>query len=351
MSAPGKLTQPDFKELLQGRLGSLRKEVIAGPAFGVDIALVDIKNGMAMATTSDPLSLIPSIGMEASAWLSVHLMANDMATSGFAPQYAQFVLNLPTRLSVEDFSNYWQYIHTFCDSLGVAIIGGHTGSITDQNSTIAGGGTMTTIAAKDKILLSSGARAGDQLLVTKQCALSSSAILAMCFPKTVINRLGKEIYDQSCASFYRTSSLEDALTAMQFNDQEPILSAMHDVTEGGVLGAIYEMAIASGNGVLVWNDQLPMGLVQESVCGLFGLDPRYCIGAGSMLMAVQKGFADMIISKLADRHIACCVIGTLQDPSKGLQVQHANGEIQPLLYQSKDPYWDAFYQALNNNWQ
>jgi hydrogenase maturation factor len=350
MSDPGKLTQPGFEGILQGRLGHPRKEVLAGPAFGVDISLTDLDNGMAMACTSDPLSLIPSIGLKASAWLSVHLMANDMATSGFAPQYVQFVLNLPTWLSDSDFSAYWQYIHTFCESIGVAITGGHTGSIAGQDSTIAGGGTMITVAPKDRILLSSRGREGDLLLVTKQCALSSSAILAMCFPRTVQNRLGKEVYDLACASFYSTSSLEDALTAARLNDKGPVVSAMHDVTEGGVLGAVYEMAVASGKGVIVWNDRLPVGPVQESVCRLFGLDPRCCIGAGAMLMAVQNGYENAVIRALANRHIDCVVIGVLQDRSKGLQIRDIQGDLQPLVYQQKDPYWEAFYQAVSKNW-
>src|SRR3546814_18921489 len=101
---------------------------------------------MAMAMTSDPLSLIPSLGLEASAWLSVHLMANDMATTGYAPQYAQFVLNLPETLSSADFEAYWQYIHRYCTEIGTAITGGHTGKVAGQNSTVSGGGTMVAIA-------------------------------------------------------------------------------------------------------------------------------------------------------------------------------------------------------------
>src|SRR5690606_17213236 len=104
--------------------------------------------------TSDPLSLIPSLGLRESAWLSVQLMANDMATTGFAPMYGQFVLNLPATFSKPDFEAYWQHIHTFCTDIGIAVTGGHTGFIEGQNSTIAGGGTFITIAPKDKVLLS-----------------------------------------------------------------------------------------------------------------------------------------------------------------------------------------------------
>src|SRR5690606_17824174 len=129
--------------------------------FGVDTSIVDLQNGLAMAMCSDPLSLIPSLGMKASAWLSVHLPANDMATTGQAPQYAQFVLNLPPTLSRKDFAEYWQHIHQQCEALGIAITGGHTGQVEGQNSTISGGGTLFLTAPKESLLSSNNAQAGD----------------------------------------------------------------------------------------------------------------------------------------------------------------------------------------------
>lgn len=351
MTKAGKITKTDFEEIFSGKLGYSRNEVLIGPSFGVDVSVIDLGNNQALALTSDPLSLIPSLGLEESAWLSVHLMANDMATTGFAPMYGQFVLNLPPSLTEDDFKIYWNYIHQFCSDLKVAITGGHTGSIEGQNSTIAGGGTMITVAEKNKILVSKNARAGDLILVTKQCAISSSAILAMSFPKTVKSKLGNEIFNDACELFYQTSSLPEALIAAQFNHNNIVVSAMHDVTEGGVLGAVYEMAVASNMGVLIDNSKIPIGITPQEICSLFSLDPRYCIGAGAMLIAVKKGFEKKVIQALADGNIACAIIGEMVDADKGMNRMDANGEMQPLTYQQKDPYWDAFFNALKNNWK
>ncbi len=350
MSKAGKISQTDFETFFAGRLGYPRQEIIAGPGFGVDVSVIDLQNNQAMMLTSDPLSLIPSLGLQESAWLSVHLMANDMATTGFAPMYGQFVLNLPVSLSEDDFKTYWNYIHQFCSDLKVAVTGGHTGSIEGQNSTIAGGGTFVSIGEKNKVLTSSLARSGDVILVTKQCAMSSAAILAMSFPKTVQAKLGVEIYRDACDLFYRTSSLPEALIASRFNEDEKVVSAMHDVTEGGVLGAVYEMATASGNGVLITDSQLPVQATEREICRLFHLDPRYCIGAGAMLMAVKKEFKDAVIQALTEKNIPCTAIGELVDAAQGMSIINPQGEIHPLTYQQKDPYWAAFFTALKNNW-
>jgi hydrogenase expression/formation protein HypE len=346
MGKLGKIEPHLFTAYINGRGGAERPEVTAGPQFGVDVALVDLPGSMAMALTSDPLSLIPSLGLQESAWLSVQLMANDMATTGFAPQYGQFVLNLPATFPKDDFKTYWQHIHTFCNDAGVAVTGGHTGFIEGQNSTIAGGGTFITVAPKDKILLSKYAQPGDAILVTKSAALSASAILAMRFPETVTNRAGAEVYQQACASFYDTSCLTDALTAFATGH----VTAMHDVTEGGVLGAIYELATASGNGAVVYADRLPLHKVQEAVCGVFGLDPKYCIGAGALIITCKKHNVTAVKEALAARGINCTEVGEIISASQGI-TRVDGGLPSALAYHEEDPYWAAFFNAYKNGWK
>lgn len=346
----GKIEHHLFEQFIYKNCGHQCKEVIAGAQFGVDVSVIDLHGGMAMALTSDPLSLIPSLGLQESAWLSVHLMANDMATTGFAPMYGQFVLNLPSTFSKNDFKIYWEYIHKFCSEIKVAITGGHTGFIEGQNSTIAGGGTFVTVAPKNKLLVSSSAKSGNAILVTKTCALSSSAIFAMSFPETVKKKAGTEIYQHACDSFYHTSSLQDALVGVGVNHEHSGITAMHDVTEGGVLGAIYELAIASGNGAVIYNHKLPVAEVQAAVCSIFDLDPRYCIGAGSMIITCEKEEADTVISRLAKSNIPCVEVGELCEKQNGITLIE-NEEKTDLKYLEEDPYWSAFFRALKRGWK
>ena len=346
----GKIEHHLFEQIIFNKCGHPRNEVIEGAQFGVDVSIVDLKGGMAMTLTSDPLSLIPSLGLQESAWLSVHLMANDMATTGFAPMYGQFVLNLPSTFSKNDFKAYWEYIHQYCSEIKVAITGGHTGFIEGQNSTIAGGGTFVTVAPKNKILLSKFAKSGNAILVTKSCAISSAAILAMSFPETIKNKAGNEIYQLACDSFYQTSSLPDALIAVGHNNEHSEITAMHDVTEGGVLGAIYELAMASGNGAFIYQDKLPIEEVQAKVCAIFDLDPRYCIGAGSMIITCEKEASESVIARLAKNNIKCTVVGEICDREKGIKIVE-NGKKSDFIYSNEDPYWSAFLTALKKDWK
>src|SRR5690625_1831794 len=134
----GKIEKDFFKNFIKKKCGKGKDEIQNGPKFGVDVAVINMPNNQSLALASDPLSLIPQLGLKESAWLSVQLTANDIATTGFPPMYGQFVLNLPSNFSQQDFQVYWEHIHQFCSDIGLAITGGHTGFVEGQNSTIVG---------------------------------------------------------------------------------------------------------------------------------------------------------------------------------------------------------------------
>ncbi len=345
----GKISASDFSELILPKQGKTRNEVKTGPAFGVDTAVIDLGNNQGLAVSSDPLSLIPTLGLKESAWLSVQLLVNDMATTGFAPMYGQFVLNLPPDLTKSDFEEYWHYIHHFCREAGVSITGGHTCQIEGQNSTISGGGTMFLTAPLDQIITSDGAEPGDKILMTKESALISTSILAQSFPNTVKKELGEPVYETACKNFYRTSVLKDALIAADCLRPKKELKAMHDVTEGGILGAISEMAEASKCGFRVQSDRISAGNAQKKVAKLFKLDHKQIVGAGSMIMVVKAGTEKNLITRLEDEGIAAAVVGEFTEPDSGFTLLE-NGDEKNYQFDGNDPYWGAFFKAFKAGW-
>lgn len=204
---------------------------------------------------------------------------------------------------------------------------------------------MFLTAPKDEIITSNRAAPGDVIVVTKETALASSAILAMSFPETVKNKGGKEVFEKGCENFYQTSSLQDALRAAELLRNREELKAMHDATEGGVVGAIIEMAQASGCGFLIHNDKLPVGEAQRRITQLFGIDHRFCVGAGSMIMAVKKGREQELIAHLKSKSIKATIVGEMTDRQEGFRIVE-NEEEKHLFFDGKDPYWEAFFKAM-----
>lgn len=346
----GKVQNDFFSEIILPKCGKQREEVLIGPQYGVDVSIVKLNSGMAMALTSDPLTLIPSLGLSESAWLSVYILANDMVTTGFAPMYAQFVLNLSTSVNAAMFNEYWKHIHHYCKAIGIAITGGHTGQVVAQDSTVAGGGTFITIAEEDKLLTSNKAKPGNVIIVTKECAITACAILAMSFPETVKNKCGVDVYNLGCELFYSTTSVQDGLTAALICDGRRDITAMHDVTEGGVLGAIYEMATASKCGVSIDMNKLPTGYVQESICKIFEINQHYVVGAGSMIIAAEENKAGEVLKRLFLKNIKATIVGHFTSEFSTMELIENEQRFQ-LKHPGTDAYWNAFYNGINKGWK
>ena len=125
---------------------------------------------------------------------------------------------------------------------------------------------------------------------------------------------------------------------------------MHDVTEGGVLGAIYELAVASDKGAMVDDELIPIGNTASAIAALFGLDPRYCVGAGSMIIACDSGKAKDVIKRLSEKDILCQEVGKITEKEAGIQIQKS-GVTSPLTYLETDPYWSAYFNAIKDGWK
>lgn len=344
----GKISAEVFKSDLLNRLGAKRKDILQGPSFGVDTSIIDLGHDQVLAVSSDPLSLIPSLGMKVSAWLSVHLLVNDMCTTGFAPEHAQFVLNLPTSLSRDQFNEYWGEIDQLCNELNIAITGGHTGQVPGQESTISGGGTMFLKAPKGKVITSNNCRAGDVIIATKSAALSSTSLLSRAFPNTITKKLGKETQSKGAENFWKLSVLEDSQIAVDTLVPNDELHAMHDVTEGGILGAIDEMAQASNVGFDINADAIRIAEETKEIANLFEIDPLFSVGAGCLLLSISPESVDSILSSFETKGVPATAIGTFRkDHVKNVT---RNGISELFSFDGKDPYWSAFFSAIEKGW-
>lgn len=341
----GKINKEVVEQLFQKKQGNPTKNLIQGPAFGVDTGIIRIDEQKSLVIASDPASYIPSLGMKDSAWLTVILAANDVATSGSLPEYAQFVLNLPNHISAEDFSAYWNYIHYYCLENGISITGGHTGFDDNGNSTLAGGTTMFSIVDTSTVKSSSHGKPSQDIIITKSAALSSAALLAKSFPNYVKEKLGHQTYNALANSFEQISILSEIKVLRQNTEVFNQISAFHDVTEGGILGAVYEFSVASGVGVKIDEEKIHVGDEQKQICKLFNIDSFRCIGAGSLLIACDKEVSEEIVNLLREHHIVAKKIGETLGIQEGRKIQRG-AEQKELEYQEKDPYWEAYFAAM-----
>ena len=345
----GKAGQRVLESVIYRSLGASSSRLVVGPAFGLDNSIVRLSRGRVLVATSDPLSYIPSLGPKVSAWLSVHLLASDLATSGFSPQFGLFDFNLPPTLSDASFAKYWRSFHQECKRLGLSIIGGHTGRYPGIDYTIVGGGVVMAIGREDHYLTSSMARNGDDVVLTKGAAIETTAVLTRVFPGKVRKALGSTLFDKAWNYLHKVSTVADALAASSIGVRHRGVTAMHDATEGGVIAGLIELTSASRLGLMVDLGQIHVSEETERLCELFRIDPLVSLSEGSLIIASRPTKTNEIRAKLSSHGIPSSIVGSLTSKFRGCKAITSNGT-RSLGYPDVDPYWKAYSKAIKRGW-
>lgn len=346
----GKVDRSYLSSIIYPRLGAARRELIVGPRFGVDNAVVSLGHGKVMVATTDPLSFIPGLRPSESAWLSAHLLASDLTTSGFSPQYGIFDFNLPPKMRDKEFAEYWKAFHAECRKLGLAIIGGHTGRYEGCDYSVIGGGVLYSIGDENKYLTSSMAQDGDDLLVTKGVAVETTAVLTRAFPATVRKILGQRLFEKAWDYLERVSTVTDALTAVSVGVHREGVTAMHDATEGGFIAAVLEVASASHLGADLDLSALTVSEETHGICKFFRISPLTTLSEGTLIVASRPNRTTRIMNKLKSVRIESQVVGSLTSKTRSVHAETKKGRMR-VTYPKFDPYWKAYSKGKAKHWK
>lgn len=340
----GKISRDVFDELIYPRLGAKSKNILVGPKHGVDVGIVEI-GGKAVAMTADPVFIVPEYGFERSAWFAIHILASDVVTSGLPPTYLSIDLNLPLSMKKEELEIVWKIIDEECKKMGMAIVCGHTGRYDNCNWPMVGGATVLAVGDLDKYISPKFIKEGDLLIITKGPAIEATGIFLTMFPDYIKEKLGEKISKKADEIFYKMSVVEDALTAVKAGVRDNGVSGMHDATECGIYGGVFEMAQAAGLGIILEKDKIVIEEGVLEICNLFEIDPFSSISEGTLLIAVREKKADKVLKLLNEKNIKSSVAGEFISKNKGFILKEG-GKEKKLFHPEVDPFWNAFYNSL-----
>ena len=312
-------------------LGFKRKEVILGPSLGEDGAIVEIGNKVIVSSVDPITGAIERIG-----WLAVNICANDVATFGAPPAFFSSCILLPENSNTYVLEEICGQIDKAAKNLGIAVIGGHSEITPGILNPIVVGHCMG-ITTKNGYVTTGGAKPGNSMILTKTAGIEGTAILATDYYKVLKEKIDPKILDSAKKFFESISVVKDAILAFNTGG----VNAMHDPTEGGVIGGIHEMADASKVGVKVFEDKVPIAEETVEICRFFGIDALYLISSGTLLIAAEKEKEDEIIRVLRKNGVKASVIGEFtSNPNKRVLVRKDGVEVE-LPKPEMDHLWIA----------
>jgi hydrogenase expression/formation protein HypE len=321
----GKLPEEFLRKHVLPYLGYRRGDVVLWPGFGEDAGAVKMSKKTYIFST-DPIT--GSKGLVG--WLAVQASANDVAVCGGEPRWFSSTILMPRGSRPNDIHRVVKQIHTACRELKVAIVTGHT-EVAPFVSEPVVVGHMVGVLVADRVVTSAGAKPGDHIVVVKSPGLEGSAILATDFPEQLISR-GVDKREVALArGFVRyISVVKEALAYAKIG-----ASALHDPTEGGLLGGLYEIAKASGVGFEVYREKIPINPIVSKICSRLDLDPLKLISSGSLIV-VAKNINPKLLKRTGGR-----VVGKILSRKKGMNVYSENGRERV-----KGPVHDELWRFL-----
>ena len=324
----GKVPENVLKRSILKKTGSKRSEVLIGAGVGEDCACVKLGDAEVMVLSSDPVtSTTEDAGLYA-----VNVAVNDLAASGATPIGILVTALLPINTEEEDIKAIMKDLDESCKALNIQIMGGHT-EITAAVTKPVLSLTAVGKVREDAFISTAGAKPGNDVVITKWIGLEGTSILAKAKEAELLKKFPpKLIYDSKNFDKF-LSVAPEAAPAVKSG-----VTAMHDVTEGGVFGALWELAESSGVGLLIDLRKIPVKQETVEICNFFDINPYELMSGGSMLMTAEDG--NRLVMDLQAAGIEATIIGKCTDNNDRVLI---NGEMRRFLEPAKT---DELYKAI-----
>lgn len=324
----GKLPNEILEKIVLSNIKNKREEVLVKAAVGEDSAVIDFDNDLCVISTDPITGATKDIGK-----LAVHISCNDVSTSGAEPIGVMLTILAPPKTSEEDIENIMREAGEVSKEINVEIMGGHT-EITDAVNRIVISTTVIGKQSRKKLPNSKEIKIGDKVLITKYAGIEGTSIIAKELEEVLIHKLGKEKLEIAKNMDSMLSVVKEGIICGNIG-----VRYMHDITEGGVLGAIWEASKATGKGIKIAESLIPVKDITREIASLIDIDLYRLISSGSMLIIAEEEKVEEINKKLNDEGIKSTVIGEVIDGGIVLERDGKTVEID-------SPGSDELYKAL-----
>lgn len=275
----GKVPETVLKRAIFKQIHTKREEVLVGAGVGEDCAVMQLAPDEVFVLSTDPITgTDKNMGQ-----LAIQITANDLASSGAEPVGVLLTVLLPPTADEPLIRRLMQEVETACEKLHIQVMGGHTeitAAVNQPLISVTGVGKIR----KDHLVTTGGARVGDDVVVTKWIGIEGTSIIAREKEDELLKRFARPFVEEAKSFAQYLSVVPEAAVAVKSG-----VSAMHDVTEGGIYGALWELAEASGVGLEIDLKAIPIRQETVEICECFRLNPYQLISSGCMLMASNDG--------------------------------------------------------------
>lgn len=336
----GKISVNVLKRSVFKQIRAKREEVVNGAGMGADCAVFTFADGdmtvsciqeapVAVQEDSAFLREAAEIAQEAGGAESsgksgnnfaerrtmaqlIQKCANNLAAKGAQPVAVLITLLLPENTEEPDIKKLMAEADGACQELHMQIAGGQT-RVTTAVKVPCGVVTGIGKISKETHHRLRGAAPGQDVVISKWIGLEGTSLLARQYGELLSERLPVYFVEEAAGFDRLLSVVPEAATAVKSG-----VCAMHDVSEGGIFGALWELAEGAGVGLTIDLKKLPLRQETVEVCECCNVNPYELLSGGCLLMTCEDGSA--LVSALRAEGIAAVTVGKVTDSNDRILV-------------------------------
>ena len=293
----GKISEVALKRAVLKQLNNKREEVLFGGSVGEDCAAMKLEAGEVCVFSSNPVTGAGKIQGQ----LAICSAVNNLAASGAEAVGVMMTVLLPENFKESRLTEIFEEVEKACQKLNIQVMGGHTEVTMAVNEPVF---SVTAVGKvkENELRHARCAKADQDIVMSKWIGMEGSVSIVAAKEKELLERFPKAMIDKIKAMLPNCCSASEAALAVKSG-----VSAMHDVSSGGIYGALYELSEAAGVGLEIDLRAIPISKETVEICEYLGLNPYYLKSGGSMLMVCDHG--QELVRLLEKEGIFAAVIG------------------------------------------
>ena len=290
-----------MKRSVLKKITTHREEVTDGAGVGTDCAVLSFGEGYDTVLSTTPVTA-PT---EDISTYAIHMALNNIAAAEAQPVGVMLTIILPEQAEESELQTIMERAEDICRNCRVEIIGGHTETLPGiivPIMTVTGVGKRRTTGADSM----RGVRAGQDIVISKWIGLEGTIRLARERREELCKRYPVRMVEEAAAYDRYLSVIPEAATAMKSG-----VCGMHDVSRGGIFGALWELAVKAGVGLEIDLKKIPVKQETIEICEFFEINPYELLSGGCLIMATDDG--EELVAALKREDIPAVVIGRTTD--------------------------------------
>lgn len=298
----GKISNEELKDYVFKNIIKTRREVLVSSEIGMDTAILDFEGDLIVMSTDPITGSTKDLGK-----LSVNISCNDVACGGAEPVAILMSILLPPSSTLEELEEIVRDADEECKRLNLDIVGGHT-EVTDAVNRIVVTTTVVGRVKEDELPSISSIEVGDTVVISKSIGIEGSSIIYKERKEDLDKILNRDEKREIENFSNMLSVVKEAQIAKKFG-----VKYMHDITEGGLYGALWESAQVINKKITIDKDTLPITESAKKIAKHFNLDIYRLISSGSMIFIMDKNEYKGFELECEKNNIEVMAIGKVED--------------------------------------